>query len=164
MNEFRKPFGNDHKRRFVSSGSRFANKMSLVHSDKGGKHLEKVGETDIYALIQSYKDSCDLNLILERCMRSGDYSLLNRVQSAFMDISGFSPDARVAQDIVKHSRFVYESLTPKQKAMYPTFDDFMDAFSTKENIENFISVMGIKVSNVQAADVQAAEGGKVDES
>lgn len=123
------------------SGSRFRDKMHLVFDERGRRHLEKVGETDAYQLIQSYRDSCDLHKILERCMETGDVSALQRVQGVYSDITGYPCDSRAAHDLMVKSRLVYEGLSTKQKALYPTFDDFMDVFATPENIEAFIETM-----------------------
>lgn len=123
------------------SGSRLRDKMHLVFDERGRRHLEKVGETDAYQLIQSYRDSCDLHKILERCMETGDVSILQRVQGVYYDITGLPCDSRAAHDLMVKSKLVYEGLTAKQKALYPTFDDFMDVFATPENIEAFIETM-----------------------
>ena len=116
-------------------GSRFRDKMQLCYDPHGGRHLEKVGETDVYSLIQSYAEQVDLQKILERCMQTGDVSVLQRCQGVFTDTTGLPTDSRAAHDLIAHSRFVYEGLSAAQKIKYPTFDDFMEAFATPENIK-----------------------------
>lgn len=58
--------------------------------EDGKACLVKVGETDQQALINSYKDECDFNRIVER-YQNGDLSALARVQGLYTDISGY-PD------------------------------------------------------------------------
>lgn len=58
--------------------------------EDGKARLVKVGETDQQALINSYKDECDFNRIVER-YQNGDISALARVQGLYTDISGY-PD------------------------------------------------------------------------
>ena len=71
---FRKPFDQDHRRFTSNPGRRFRDKMSPVVDSRGCRHLEKVGETDQYQMIQSYRDQVDLKQMIQRAMASGDYS------------------------------------------------------------------------------------------
>lgn len=57
--------------------------------ENGKAVLVKVGETDQQALINSYKEECDVNRIVERYV-NGDSSVLARVQGLYSDISGFA--------------------------------------------------------------------------
>ena len=90
-------------------------------------------------------------------MVSGDLSALQRVQGVFADITGYPPDARAAHDIILKSRLVYEGLSDSQKAMYTSFEDFMETFANEENISAFIETMNL-------AAPAAAEGGENNES
>lgn len=58
--------------------------------EEGKAKLVKCGETDQQALINSYKDECDFNRIVER-YQNGDVNALARVQGLYTDISGY-PD------------------------------------------------------------------------
>lgn len=58
--------------------------------EDGKAKLVKCGETDQQALINSYKDECDFNRIVER-YQNGDVNALARVQGLYTDISGY-PD------------------------------------------------------------------------
>lgn len=53
------------KRCFSSAGSPVKNKYIMEVESKGYPSLRKCGEHDLYAEIQSYKDSCDLGFILQ---------------------------------------------------------------------------------------------------
>ncbi len=52
--------------------------------DRGNLELEVTGQENLYDMIQSHKDSCDINLIVQR-FRSGDIDALNKRQAAFID-------------------------------------------------------------------------------
>lgn len=54
--------------------------------EDGKRELEKVGRVDIYAQIQSYKDSCDINYILQRFAK-GDESALSKIQGVYGDFT-----------------------------------------------------------------------------
>lgn len=58
--------------------------------EDGKAKLIKCGETNQQALINSYKDECDVNRIVER-YQNGDLNALARVQGLYTDISGY-PD------------------------------------------------------------------------
>lgn len=57
--------------------------------EAGKAVLVQVGETDQQALIDSYKEECDVNRIVER-YANGDTAALARVQGLYSDISGFA--------------------------------------------------------------------------
>lgn len=137
---FRRPYEFDHRGRSTPTGSRIADKMSVICGECGERYLEKTGETDLYAYIQSFREEVDLKKIIERCMISGDMSMLQRVQGVYCDVTGLPADARTAHDILNHSRQVYESLDQKVKARYKGFDEFLEAFANEENLKKFIDL------------------------
>ena len=61
--EYRTQFGLSDEIR-SNPGNSVVDKFVLSTNDKGQKYLKKVGTTDIYDEIQSHRDSCDLNIIL----------------------------------------------------------------------------------------------------
>lgn len=137
-------------------GSRFRDKYRVFLNERGYKTIEKVGETDIQELINSYADSVDLHKILEKCMLTGDTSALQIVQGVYADLTGYPADSRVAHDLMLKSRLVYEGLPSAQRALYPTFDDFMEVFANADNIKAFVDSM--------KAPATTSEGGEVNES
>lgn len=66
------------------SGMKATYKMTV---DKDGRReLRKSGEYNLYAEIQSYKDSCSIDYILSR-FAAGDSTALSRVQGIYGDFS-----------------------------------------------------------------------------
>lgn len=80
-------------------------------NDDGRYCLRKVGETDQQALIDSYKDECDVNRIVQKCA-NGDFSALARVQGLYTDISGMPDNPTDAFNLGNMVR----DLTPEQIA------------------------------------------------
>lgn len=78
----------DRKKITSVSGDRFADTYSLKVQDNGEKTLEKTGKVDLYAKIQSYKESCDIHVILERFV-NGDASALSANSPSFGDFTQF---------------------------------------------------------------------------
>ncbi len=71
---------------FTNSGTEFEPEYKLKVDKEGRRNLEIVGETNVYARIQSFKDSCDVNYILQR-FASGDQSALSKVQGIYGDFT-----------------------------------------------------------------------------
>ena len=122
-----------------SSGSRFRDKFAVVFTSRGGKHLEKVGDTNQYQMIQSHRDSCDLHKILERCMSTGDLSALQKMQGVFTDLTGYPADSRAFYDVMHKAKFIYEGLDTKVKSLYPTFDSFLENFAGEISTHTIIT-------------------------
>lgn len=80
-------------------------------NDEGRYCLRKVGETDQQALIDSFKDECDVNRIVQKCA-NGDFSALARVQGLYTDISGMPDNPTDAFNLGNMVR----DLTPEQIA------------------------------------------------
>lgn len=71
---------------FTNCGTEFESEYKLKVDKEGRRNLEIVGETNVYAKIQSFKDSCDVNYILQR-FASGDQSALSKVQGIYGDFT-----------------------------------------------------------------------------
>lgn len=67
-------------------GTMFEDDYKMKVFDDGSRDLVVVGQTDVYSKIQSFKDSVDLKLVLER-YASGDDSALNRRHAFFGDFT-----------------------------------------------------------------------------
>ena len=101
--------------------------------EDGKAVLRKVGQTDAQALINSYKDECDVNRIVARCAQ-GDYSALARVQGLYTDISGMPDNPTDAFNLGNMVR----ELTPEQIAALDKqmTEQETPADSTTEEVNN----------------------------
>ena len=148
---FRKPFDQDHRRFTSNPGRRFRDKMSPVVDSRGCRHLEKVGETDQYQMIQSYRDQVDLKQMIQRAMASGDYSAFDG-QGSFGDFVGMPKDRRGLEDLRIFAENTYNSLTDEQKASV-SFEDFLNGFSSQENLNALQSVLQPSPTTTEGSDV-----------
>ena len=73
---------------FTNRGKRLKDTYSAVVTDNGSIDLVKDGVEDTYAYIQSFKDSVDLNLIMQR-FANGDASALNKSPGMYGDFTQF---------------------------------------------------------------------------
>lgn len=67
-------------------GSREKQLYSPIYDDRGVLHLKETGKHDLYAEIQSHRDSVDIHVLLAR-YRNGDTEALQRIQGAYGDFT-----------------------------------------------------------------------------
>ncbi len=102
---FRSFYGNRGERFFSSSGSSVVPEYQLSIDDKGVRSLKVVGQKDLYAEIQSHKESCDIHNILMR-YANGDASVLNQRLGYFADTTMFPKSyAEMYQRVVDGENF-----------------------------------------------------------
>lgn len=137
---FRTSFSRGSQRYFVDPGRGVRDKMSVVVDKKGFRHLEKVGETDFYEYIQSHKDSVDLKQIIERCVLTGDPTMLQRMQGTYGDYVGIPGDLRSLEHLKMFANDAYNALSDEIKAKLG-FEEFLEGFSTPEKFESLQNVL-----------------------
>lgn len=91
--------------------------------------LRKVGETDQYGIIQSFKDECDIQRIVARA-QAGDASVLQRVQGLYFDSTAIPADPTEVMQSGTVLNNAWESLTPEQRAQYGNKEAFVNALLT----------------------------------
>lgn len=74
------------ERHYSNSGDRIVPVYTPNISPNGVIDLIQAGEHNLYAEIQSHKDSVDINVILERFV-AGDLDALNRRPALYLDVS-----------------------------------------------------------------------------
>ena len=79
--------------------------------------LKKVGETDQYAITQSFKDECDINRIIAR-YQAGDISVLSRVQGLYSDFTGFPSDPTEMMQLGSLANSAWENLDSEIKLKF----------------------------------------------
>lgn len=153
---FRTAFNRGTERYFADPGRRTRDKMQLVVDSQGHKRLEKVGETDQYEYIQSFKDSVDLHQIVERCAVSGDPTMLQRVQGTYGDYVGIPGDLRSLEHLRMTAEGAYYALSDEIKAKL-AFEDFLEGFSTQEKFDALQSVLSPSMDTTVESEVNLNE-------
>lgn len=87
------------------------------YDKQGNLQLVQDGEKDLYAEIQSHKDSTDLALILNRYF-NGDPMALSRVQGAYMDVTGMPTNLHEAMSLVDNARRDFDTLPVDIKQLF----------------------------------------------
>lgn len=113
---------NDRVRMYASSrgscpvGSRIRGKFVKDYSTNPPS-LRKVGDTDQYSVIQSFKDECDIQRIVAR-YQAGDTSVLQRVQGFYYDASQLSQDQTEMMNLSVLARDSWENLSADVKVKF----------------------------------------------
>lgn len=136
----------------VGSSKQPSYKMTV--EDDGQRVLKRVGETDLYAEIQSHKDSCDVNYILQR-FAQGDQTALSKIQGVYGDFTNMPTTlAELQQRVVDAENLFYNlpvdvraefNHSPSEFYAQIGSDKFNAIFASPEKPEDML---------VDASDVQ----------
>lgn len=101
--------------------------------DKNGVvQLVESGKTDVYAAIQSHKDSCDINLIVKR-YAMGDTSALMRGNPQYGDFTEMPRTLAEALNAVNAAQAFFEGLDVEQRKQYDfNFEKFISSLTFGE--------------------------------
>lgn len=108
IKKFRKIYDDDAK--FVSEpGDPIAIDYMLQIDSDGVGEIVECGKTDLYASIQSHRDSVDLDMILKR-YAEGDASALDRVRGFYADLSKMDMNYANLMNMNLRGQKLFESL------------------------------------------------------
>lgn len=90
---------------------------------------------------QHFKDDCDVNVILERFMRTGEMPSTYAIPS-FQDVSDYA-DFRELQDAMSDAREYFDSLPARVRARYNNdLTHFYESLNTRQGYDEFLSLVG----------------------
>lgn len=107
-------------------------RFTIACDERGNKHLEYVETIDRYAVIQSFKDECDISNIVNRVTITGDVSLLQRRPSMYGDFTDLPSDLHSLEMVMKNAEAAFASM-PAGK--FASFAEFLDAFSSQSKFD-----------------------------
>lgn len=129
-----------HKRFNVCSGSPVAPVFSSKFDNDGRLVVYKSGETNLNAFIQSFKDSVNLDLIIER-YQNGDSTALEKRKGFFYDGEfSFPGNLLDCLNLVNKGRQEFDSLSAEIRAK---FDNDFGKFLAEYGSDNFRAILGL---------------------
>lgn len=136
-----------HERIHPSSGSRVKQLYIGRYDANGRVVLEEKGTEDLYAYIQSFADSVDINVILAR-FASGDTQALSRAQGFYADVIDFPTNMADALNRINECEEMFKSLPldVRQK-----FDCSFEQFLSQSGTDDWLEKMGMVEHSVVAA-------------
>lgn len=112
----------------TNPGEEFRITYSAKKLPNGLIRLTESDRINIKDEINSYKDSCDLSILVDRIYR-GDTSLLGNPDSLYYgDASRFPQDFRSLLDLVDTGKLLFEELPEEEREKYADFADFVNNF------------------------------------
>lgn len=125
----------------------------------GRRELVRDREVDIYNLIQSHREECEIENIIRRAVE-GDYNALNAINGTYADITNCPSSIAEAQQYIINAKAEFDKLPKDIKAKFEYNPEIYVA-EMGGNTEGWLEKMGFK----EAAEKQkseAAERAKVD--
>lgn len=148
----------ENKRYHMNAGSRKKQEYLPVYDSFGVWHLEKTKESDLYLDIQSFADSCDINVLMAR-YRNGETDVLSRVQGFYGDVSNIPSNYAELMNTKLQAESLFNGLSAEVREKYNnSVEQFMAEIGTKEGLEK----LGF-TEKVESAPVES-EGSVTDES
>lgn len=131
----------EHDRVFTEPGSPIKIEYQLRIIDNNEEIVE-TGKSNLYEYIQSHADSVDITKILERCALIQDYSMLNRMPAAFMDVTEMPKNLAEAYAHVQDAHNFFDRMPVELKEKYSNnFVEFISDIGTdrfNNNVNEFL--------------------------
>lgn len=142
-------------RRLASGGSPEKLIYTSSYDSDGTLIVEPTGKKNLYAEIQTHKDSCTIKSILKR-YESGDIDALNRAQTAYMDVTGMPKNLSEVLNLTLRAENDFAQLPVDVRSKFGhSFSNWLATAGT----ENWISAMGIETKGANANLEKSIEGG-----
>ena len=128
------------------SGSRVKQLYAGRFDANGRVVLEEKGTEDLYAYIQSFADSVDINVILAR-FANGDTEALSRAQGFYDDVTDFPTNMADALNSINKAEEMFKSLPLEVRQR---FDCSFEQFLSQSGTEDWLQKMGMTSDPVES--------------
>lgn len=137
---FRSQFNLGETKYYAPSGERTEMRHTAHITKEGRRFLAKDKKVEIYALIQSHKEECEIENIIRRAVE-GDYNALNAVNGSYMDITNCPSSIAEAQQYIINAKEEFEKLPKSIKAKFEYNPEIYIA-EMSGNTESWLEKMG----------------------
>ena len=144
------PYGEKPPRRAANPGSRTEPHYVQRYDETGHPYLVKDGETDTYAIIQSHKEECDINILLQK-YAAGDISVM-RKDGQYIDITELPENMHEMVNYINAQKERFEALPA---AIKQKFENSFEVWATAAGTSDWLEKMGI---NEKKEEVKAPSG------
>lgn len=136
-------------------GSRVKQLYAPKFNDSGVLYLEEAGKHDLYAEIQSHRDSVDIHVLLAR-YRNGDESAFERIQGAYGDFTKMPATFAEALNTMIAAEQYFKSLPVEIRSKYGhDFNQFISAMDSP----SWFADVGIELPGIDGSLSSAAPEG-----
>lgn len=145
------------KRKFTPAGTKIVPTYEMEIKN-GKKRLVKTGTTNIFEKIQQYKEECDINTIIKRCMM-GDTSVLNRGHAKYGDFTNQPKNINEYYMMnQKAEKAFYELPVELRKEFDHSYEKYLDEMqngTAQKKIDKHFNIKEEKQEIVQQATTAA---------
>lgn len=128
---------NGHKHFYSNPGSPIKVHFDSKIDKNGNVIVYENGQENLYEQIQSYADSCNINLLVKR-FEQGDINALNQRKAEFMDLTEMPNDYFEMVNKVNEFSRTFESLPVSIKEK---FDNDVNKFIAKTGSEEWLNIL-----------------------
>lgn len=107
------------------SGSRTRPTFKGFYNDKGIFEVAIDGYEDVYQPIQALAPSCDLDVIVDRYLKTGDSRLLNASNGFYADITEHPKTFAQMFNMCRDAESAFNALPPEVKDKYDSVVDYV---------------------------------------
>lgn len=134
-----RPYEDKPPRRCSCAGNRMEPHYVERYDETGHPYLVKDGETDTYAIIQSHKEECDINLMLQR-YAAGDTSMM-RQDARYIDTSNLPTTIHEYFNLMTAQREKFDALPV---AIKQKFGNSFEVWASTSGTSEWLEKMGIQ--------------------
>lgn len=135
------PYGPKRPRKCSCAGNKTEPHYVERYTETGHPYLVKDGETDIVAIIQSHKEECDINLMLQR-YAAGDTSVM-RNDAKYIDTSELPTTIHGFFNLMAAQREKFDALPVEIKQR---FDNSFEVWASMAGTGEWAEKMGLNRS------------------
>lgn len=135
------PYGPKRPRKCSCAGNRLEPHYVERYTETGHPYLVQDGETDVYAIIQSHKEECDINLMLQR-FAAGDTSVM-RKDAKYIDTSELPTTIHGFFNLMAAQREKFNALPTEIKQK---FDNSFEVWAAMAGTNEWAEKMGLNRS------------------
>lgn len=133
------PYGDKPPRRCSCCGNRMEPHYVERYDETGHPYLVKDGETNVYEIIQSHKEECDINLMLQR-YAAGDTSVM-RQDAKYIDTSNLPTTIHEYFNLMNAQREKFDALPI---AIKEKFGNSFEVWASTSGTGEWLEKMGIQ--------------------
>lgn len=133
------PYGEKKPRKCSCAGNRTEPHYVERYTETGHPYLVKDGETDVYAIIQSHREECDINLMLQR-YAAGDTSVM-RKDAKYIDTADLPTTIHEYFNLMNAQREKFDALPV---AIKQKFDNSFEVWASTSGTSDWLEKMGIQ--------------------
>lgn len=132
------------------SGDKIEDVWAMKYDEQGNEIFYVEGKTNVYEKIQAHLEETKIENILQKCIDTGDESILYKVKGAFADLTEMPKNIFEANERIKKAEETFNNLPLNLRKEYDfSFEKYLADFGS----ENWKEKMGL--NNEETKDLPA---------